>query len=270
MTKLHPEDLEPGDVLLSRGTSDFSALIADIDRSGYSHSAYWDGSSVIEATIRSGVARRALAESLSDVAHLDVYRFVKHVDGKERWLGSRGWAAAPVHRAARDYLARPYAYDQILTLAATLAFGPEPSPEQMDVLMQRVRAAVPPAVPLDKLVAEVPRNAVICTGVVAGTFWNAGEKHKYALEVAQPRAERSPGRRSAREGDYAALRSRVQSALGERFRALRPHVAPEARRGTRSLAATARAGSRAAPLESITLAKLAQSPTLRAVGRLAL
>jgi hypothetical protein len=268
VTNLHPKDLRPGDVLLSRGTSPLADLIADIDPSGYSHAAYWTGMSVIEATIRAGVAQRDLAESVADVRHVDVYRFFKREHGEDRWLGSRGWEVEPVQLAAQAYLARPYAYDQILTLAAVLAFGPEPSPAQQALLMQRIAKVVPPRVRLEDLLAKVPENAVICTGMVAGTFWDAGEQHAYALEVALPAAAR-PQTRSARGAagqEYAALRSRMQGALAERFGA--PPAGP--RRGRRSVAATVCAGDALAPVTSITLAQLAQSPTLRKLGRLTL
>jgi hypothetical protein len=86
---LSPSDLRPADVLLSRGVGPISDAIVAADRAAYSHAAIWSGDSIIEATIKGGVAKNppggeryvfryhpeldtARAASIVDVAHAQV------------------------------------------------------------------------------------------------------------------------------------------------------------------------------------------------------
>src|SRR5713226_2783723 len=68
-------DLRPGDVLLSFGDLNdwIDRLIIKLDDGIYSHAAVWDGTCVVEATLR-GVLRTTLEDEETQ-AYLDAYRW---------------------------------------------------------------------------------------------------------------------------------------------------------------------------------------------------
>lgn len=74
---LHPQDLEPGDVLLHMGCSELSRLIAWVGDSHYSHAAVvFDEDRLIEAAA-GGVRHASLAERagmVDDFRYIDVFR----------------------------------------------------------------------------------------------------------------------------------------------------------------------------------------------------
>src|SRR5690606_10170078 len=73
---LEPTDLLPADVLLSRGDSDISTGIVELDGGTYSHAALWSGTDVLESTLPH--VREAPLHVCGQHAHfIDVYRHVR-------------------------------------------------------------------------------------------------------------------------------------------------------------------------------------------------
>lgn len=75
LRRLQPTELLLGDVLLSRGDSDISTGIVELDGGTYSHAALWSGSRVIESTLPQ--VREVPLEICGQHARfIDVYRHV--------------------------------------------------------------------------------------------------------------------------------------------------------------------------------------------------
>jgi len=103
------DDLVPADILLSRGNELVSDLIAEADRSSYSHAALWSGTQIIEATLDGGVSERPASGSR------DVYRFVNSAGGAATGLTAAERAA--VVEAARGQTNNRYDTAEIALLA---------------------------------------------------------------------------------------------------------------------------------------------------------
>jgi len=112
------EELEPGDVLLSRGVGSLSDLICSVDGGSYSHAGVWDGQCVVEATL-GGIAANPIGHALESQQYVDVYRFCR--DGSR--LGAHEWPAAPVIGQARSFVGMKYAYADLLLAAVVVALG---------------------------------------------------------------------------------------------------------------------------------------------------
>src|SRR6478609_5162278 len=93
--------LQPGDILLSRGDSKISDQIVAADRGSYSHCALWSGSGIIEATLKGGIEEHA------PTGERDVYRY--------RSLSSID--ASRVVQNARQQVNEAYAVAEIHLLA---------------------------------------------------------------------------------------------------------------------------------------------------------
>lgn len=88
--------LLPGDVLLSRGDSEISQAIVELDGGRYSHVGLWSGQAVVESTLP--VVREASLDECSEHAeYIDVFRSRNQGDGHGVIVDN-----------ARDYLGRPY------------------------------------------------------------------------------------------------------------------------------------------------------------------
>lgn len=74
--KLETTDLLPADVLLSRGDSDISTGIVELDGGTYSHAALWSGAEVIESTLPY-VREAPLHVCGQHALFIDVYRHVR-------------------------------------------------------------------------------------------------------------------------------------------------------------------------------------------------
>jgi hypothetical protein len=106
---LGSEDLLPGDILLSRGNSQISELIVAADHASYSHGAIWSGSSIIESTLKDGVAEQAAS------GDRDVYRFVETGRDTPAFLGEE--ERQKIVAAARKQVGNRYDTTEIHLLA---------------------------------------------------------------------------------------------------------------------------------------------------------
>jgi hypothetical protein len=95
-------DLEPGDILLSRGDSKISDQIVVADRGSYSHCALWSGRGIIEATLKGGIE-----EHERPSGERDVYRYsslsrddAERVVQNARNQVSAAYAVAEIHLLA--------------------------------------------------------------------------------------------------------------------------------------------------------------------------
>jgi hypothetical protein len=95
-------ELEPGDILLSRGDSKISDQIVVADRASYSHCALWSGRGIIEATLKGGIEEHERPSGERDVYR---YRSLSQLDAER------------VVQNARNQVAGAYAVAEIHLLA---------------------------------------------------------------------------------------------------------------------------------------------------------
>lgn len=201
-------DLRPGDVLMSKGRGELSALIAELEGGLYSHASYWDGGRLVHATT-GGVVTGSLADLLAEQEYVDVLRLGPRelAPYGELELGDPHFPDEAVTTAAHDLVGGPYDYGSIF-LAALLLWEAD-----WDTAMRAIRAAFPLArsAAIAKIhgwvrdasratAAGTGKSAMTCTAVVTTSFWNAGQRvaaeqrDLYRLEFAIDRPRRAPWR----------------------------------------------------------------------------
>ncbi len=285
---VHEAELEPGDVLLARGIGDLSDAICELDGGDYSHAAFWDGGSVVEAT-QEGVHEGTLRSLLSHRRYTDAYRFRNggHV------LGDAGWPPEPVVRAVRGYVGGAYASVELLLMGLLIASAHRVSNPLAKLALALLGGPAAKALQ-DWLDARAKQNkkSMVCTQVVTSGYYEADGTHRYAIEVdVRDRLEAAPVLAAV-----PVLGAPVEAAAGPgpEFEALRTSCArlvmdalPGAASPALELAASPGAGAasaafmaappRGAPaaaagspvLPIVTPRELQTSPTLVLVGRLA-
>ncbi len=97
MKAITTKDLRVADILLSRGDSDVSAGIAELDGGSYSHAALWSGHLVVESTLPV-VKRSTLDECADHALHIDAFRH-----------RAQQIPSSNIMELANTYLGRPYA-----------------------------------------------------------------------------------------------------------------------------------------------------------------
>ncbi|MCD9026934.1 hypothetical protein LDO26_01725 [Luteimonas sp. BDR2-5] len=98
-------DIQVGDILLMRSAGDFSAVVAWLGESQYSHAAIATGPDTVAEAITAGVLTTRIDELLQlDIEHIDLYRPCAH-DGTPFDDDDRASIAA----CAGTYLGHPYA-----------------------------------------------------------------------------------------------------------------------------------------------------------------
>ncbi|MGK7871933.1 MAG: hypothetical protein AB4426_01020 [Xenococcaceae cyanobacterium] len=71
--RVKPNELKPGDVLLSYGESWLGDLIRSFEEGDYSHAAFFDGKQIVEAGL-GGVVASELEEGIKNTTYIDVYQ----------------------------------------------------------------------------------------------------------------------------------------------------------------------------------------------------
>lgn len=290
MPHITPDNLKPGDVLMSLDEWELSQLIAAIEEGNYSHAIYWNGQEVIQGTL-DGVTKMPL-ESLVDKCYVDAFR-LRPRDGDA--LGSDGLPVAPVNAAVEVLIGLPYDYSNMVTLAWLIWSSRHHSLEQW-ARMLRVVAKVGWQRLLDELIQEMQaftasvtatpagrRQAkMTCTEVVTTSFWNADPKqgHRYGLSFLIPQS-RAAFRAMAGPAEQLPPEQaeRLEALLRESERlllAVDPHI--RERSGARFAMFNATgaagqplevvAGSEDLPLGLVSPKEMETSPSLTKVGRL--
>lgn len=108
------DDLKPGDVLLVY--TDPTALsvswwVRQLAGGWYSHAAFFDGATIVEAYKKGGVSETPIGERIRRSHYVDVFRFVSDDDEE---MGTPGWPPDPVAEAVSRYLGSPFGTNDLL------------------------------------------------------------------------------------------------------------------------------------------------------------
>jgi hypothetical protein len=234
------EQLEPGDLLLSKATRLYGWLIAGLDRSLYTHAAIWTGEGVLEA-VPYAVVHWSLPESVNAKRRMFVDVF--------RWQGADPAVLSAMVSRAREHEGKPYAMTDVLHMLHGIASSTDP----LCVLRPK----------LPKLMAELreyeslgPRRGLTCSELVAKAFIEAGRP----LHIELPTVE---GTRSA-EAPPRHADPELQELIALCRRVVQAERALNAGDAYRS----AEAAAAGRDLYMITPKDLSRSPSLKRIGRL--
>lgn len=264
--ELSIDDLEPADILLSKGHGFVSNLIAESDGGQFSHGALWSGMSIIQAT------GEGITESEIHGKHA-VYRYQPCLPPE---------AAKEIVAIATQQVDGRYAYGELVMLGALFLSGIRVKGALLNRLLDAIGG--PSASKLKAwLDQHTGKGARVCTELVASGYYGAAG-HAYALKI----RSRADGTRVVRAASSLGTRDaptiaggvapvvddvKLQPAALEAAQScldllLQNDMNPPAK--TRKLFAGAIAFDAAtnAPIGVVTPADLEFSPSLRLIGRL--
>jgi len=288
LPELHPGDLRPGDVLLSRGGTRTSDLICLIDRGDYSHASLWDGANVLEATGGNvGKVRESTLSALCGKArYVHAFRPTwSDEHGGSRTLGAGGLSPEPLLEVARSYVDQRYSMGQLYTIGTLVALGRLTGHPSAQVIFRNIGRELAEALRSYQDLGEEDRP-MICSHFVSRCFWEAdpSDARTYSLwTVYKPNAlMRDAPSRDAVGAALAPLSDEERKHLDELERECRRLLLRQDTRlaptefapspgssTTRALGAKpklVRAGSRELPATCVTPGDLQESPTLRRIG----
>lgn len=275
------DDLQPGDILLSGGSSWLDTLIKLIDEGDYSHATQYVGTvdgpdgtpahMVVEAT-QEGIKYQSIDSDMGVQDLVDAYRYVSP---EGRRFEDPGWPVQPVLDEAKRYAGADYAYSELLMGAVAIMASEMPREKH---LREAVRIALDYVDHkfqdwLNRTADKVPMT---CVQVVTAAHWHAASQpaNKYGIQVTLDGSRTPPGvanefgsRASfgSEAGQaYQEMRSRIASAM----QAAHPNVAVPTPKQTQfeppELVEVA--GSGILPLGTCTPRDMETSPTLTFVG----
>ena len=182
LTYLKRSDLIKGDVVLALGSRPIiSDAIRLIDGGDYSHGAFYDGESIIEADFE-GVVATPIEEMVEKERYVDVYRF-KSDTGES--LLSKTWPPSPLIKKAHCYLdnGTKYAFNH-LVLAGILIFARKRPTSQLG--KDTLRFVIDELYNYYKKIKGVKEpKMVVCSELVYRIFYEAESvpEHKYGLAI---------------------------------------------------------------------------------------
>lgn len=178
MNTLTPSDLLPGDVLLCKGadTDLFDQLIVFFTGGPYCHSAFWNGTHVVQASDR-GINADDLS-SLKEEDYVDVYRF----DKNGHTLGQPDWSVDPLLTEAGKLAAsgQKYAWDHCILVAICCLTRKIPLGPREKKLLRFVMDEA--ANIIDKIIDD-GKQPMMCSEVVFTIFKEAVPVRHYELEI---------------------------------------------------------------------------------------
>jgi len=178
LPKITPDQLEPGNVLLCKGEDSdiFDRLIVLFAGGPYCHSAFWNGTHVVQASDR-GLNQDDLS-SLSGEDYVDVYKF--HKD--DHVLGDPDWPAQPLVDEANKLASEThkYAWDHCILMAICCLTRkidlPPIEKSFLRLLMDQAAGFI------DKLI-DGDKQPMMCSEVVYTIFEKAIPEHHYELYI---------------------------------------------------------------------------------------
>jgi hypothetical protein len=271
-------DLQPGDVLLSTDTGWIDEVIRHWDEGIYSHSAMWDGTRVVEATL--GGVHATTLEDEQKQAYVDAYRW-QSMPPHVHVLREKGYPSEPV-TAQTDIIASEgpeYAYIKLMVAALVIGLSKVKDSPRLAVLKE-VRYQLGRWI--DDYIDRDGKKGMTCTEVVCTSFWQADPQGKYAINIdidgsrdiatIEAVARTLRGVRPRQVPEYDELK---EECLAQFLRAASGVTAEqlEALAGMQFRAfggqhACWPAGGRDLPASLVTPRDLQQSPDLKCVGRL--
>ena len=263
------QDLQPSDILLSKGDGLVSNLITQLDGGKYSHGALWSGAGVIQAT----------GEGISESKIAGTHGVYRYPDLPKK-------VAEDIVTIARAQVNERYAYGELLMLGALFASGLRIE----GAILTRMLDAIggPTASKLKAwLDAHAGMKARVCTELVASAYYDAADA-RFALKILSRAAGGTLPDAIARATPQQATRSAATVTRGVAPVVDDPRLAADAvaaAQNCRDLVLQHNLGARARmrkvlagvvaidaetnkPLGVVTPRDLECSPSLRFVGRL--
>lgn len=159
---LGTNELQPADVLLSRGHGLLSDLISELDASPYSHSALWLGDGMVLEAVSDGVLKQPLFRGVAR-SYVDVYRYRRQPLAR----------AQEILQAAAAHLGQPYGWSELRLAGLVVASGRVVS----ENAEQRRRFTLLARAVIAMLRSLHPAGAhmVTCSMLVAKAFRDGGE-----------------------------------------------------------------------------------------------
>lgn len=181
------KDLLPGDVILSRGICTgkglcISDIIVALDGGDYSHAAVFDGKHFVQATTKGVVASEPVRQ-IEHQSYLHVYRFL---DSEGNPLDV-SLPSLPVTNASHTMLGMPYAYDELVLVAMLVIMRKVTSISLLKDIIELFGGVALTKLRewYEKHIKHSESRSVICSEVVAQSFWDAsdGNGKPYGLEI---------------------------------------------------------------------------------------
>ncbi len=211
-TVLTPDDLLPGDVLLSRGETNcgpdeklptserdlvdmlerqkipsLADVICGLDGGAYSHASMWTERGTAEVgnaeATRAGIKLNPLSIDVNEQVYIDIFRFRS---GEHR-LGDDDWPAQPIVGRAYFYTdddnAYQYAYDKLVLMALLLVAGKVPKRPIVKLLVNTLGPLMVKWI--DENITGKDKRAMICTELVCRCYWegDGDPTRKYGIEI---------------------------------------------------------------------------------------
>jgi len=173
------DEVAAGDVLLSYGDGWISDVIRLVDGGSYSHAAFFNGKTIVEAGLR-GVVETPLGTEVGAQKYVDVYRF-KSDSGMD--FSSQGWPVEPVVQRANYYFEKGTKYaDNQLYLVGVLIIVRKLPHDRVDRAV--LRAIIAMVFKLFKRIFEGKETkSVVCSELVYRSFYEAIPEKKYGLTI---------------------------------------------------------------------------------------
>lgn len=176
LEKIRMDQLQPGDILLCRGTGWLSHTICFLDGGSYCHAAFFDGKELVQATLH-GIVRESV-ESLKNEKFVDVFRFNKD----HHSLGELDWPAEPVVARAEEIagMGLKYATDHLVLMAFLVVTRRVPL---ISFEKKILRTVIDHATELIAKMIDHGKTPMICSEVVYRCYAEAKPEEKYQLKV---------------------------------------------------------------------------------------
>lgn len=179
IAEIDMREVKAGDVLLSYGDGWISDVIRLVDGGLYSHAAFFDGGSIVEAGLR-GVVSTPLEREVVAQKYVDVYRFKSDNNMN---FSFPDWPVGPVVQRARYYLEKgtKYADNQLYLVGVLILIRKLPYNRVEKAVL---RAVIDMVFKLFKRIFEGKETkSVVCSELVYRSFYEAIPEKKYGLTI---------------------------------------------------------------------------------------
>lgn len=179
IAEIDMSEVKAGDVLLSYGDGWISDVIRLVDGGSYSHGAFFNGESIVEAGLR-GVVSTPLEKEVNAQKYVDVYRFISD---NQMNFSSPDWPVEPVVQRANYYLEKgtKYADNQLYLVGVLILIRKLPHTRVEKAVLRAIIAMV---FKLFKRILEGKETkSVVCSELVYRSFYEAIPKKKYGLTI---------------------------------------------------------------------------------------
>lgn len=266
ISKIDMNEVKAGDVLLSYGDGWISDVIRLVDGGRYSHAAFFNGKTIVEAGAR-GVVETPLEREVGAQKYVDVYRF-KSDSGMD--FSSQGWPVDPVAQRANYYFEKGTKYaDNQLYLVGVLILARKLPRDRVDKAV--LRAMIAMVFKLFKRIFEGKETkSVVCSELVYRSFYEAIPEKKYGLTIKGTLAplntrldslvENEPGAAPANDTELDEMIEQAEQMYWE--------INPELASSKNEIHSLLNAGNPLVAAEMVSPHDLEISPNLDLIGRI--